>query len=183
MFARFHLCPPLLLSQIRDARAGKKLSCSNPRSPQAPREAAAGTVSDRSVLSSTFPPPPPPPIAYQHFPPPQPPFFLLHPPTGDQVFLLLPSRACSYFPSQPIASTDLVASLTSLNLDHQGNSTGLCKKRKKSCSTLTRKEWQGPTIEVRAESIFNSQFQISLILIVAVRPVSMLYLFNAVLVK
>jgi hypothetical protein len=135
----------------------------NPRPPLAPWEATTDAIPGRSILSWMFPPLPPLRIEYQHFPHP---FFLLHPPTGEQVipsppssgcsyFLPPPSGACSYFSSQPVASTDLVASLTSLNLDHQGNLTGLCKKRKESCNTPTPKKWQGPTIEVRVESICN----------------------------
>jgi hypothetical protein len=55
----------------------------------------------------------------------------------------------------PAADTDLVDVVTSLNLGNQENSTGLCKKRKKiqSCSPPSRKEWHGPTIPVRLESI------------------------------
>jgi hypothetical protein len=45
--------------------------------------------------------------------------------------------------------------------------SGLCKKRKKSCSTPSRKEWQGPTIPVRFESICNPSNNFSSIPIVS----------------
>jgi hypothetical protein len=82
--------------------------------------------------------PSPPSSGCSYFPPPPSSgcsYFPLLPFGACSYFPLLPSSACFYFPPQPVASTDLVASLTLLNLDHQGNSASLCKKRKKSYNT------------------------------------------------
>jgi hypothetical protein len=107
----------------------------------------------RSVHSLTFhhlrPLPPPPPLSAFSY-------FSRHSPTAKVAFpRLLPS------------STDLVVSVNSLNLGNQEHSAGLPNKRKKiqSSSTPSRKEWQCPTIDVR----FESQYQISLICIVAAK--------------
>jgi hypothetical protein len=49
------------------------------------------------------------------------------------------------------ARPDLVSVVGNLNLGHQENAVGMCKKRKKICSysTTSHTKWQGSTIPVR----------------------------------